>query len=94
MAKKIRVAIAGVGNCASALIQGIQHYRSGNEKNSIGLTAYDLAGYTPNDIEFVAAFDVSDSKVGLDLSEEIFSPPNNDIKITDVNKLNVKLHIV
>ena len=92
MAKKIRVAIAGVGNCASALIQGIQYYRSGSEKNSIGLTAYDLAGYTPNDIEFVAAFDVSDSKVGRDLSEAIFSPPNNAIKITDVNKLNVKVH--
>jgi myo-inositol-1-phosphate synthase len=92
MVKKIRVAIAGVGNCASALIQGIQYYGSGNEKNSIGLTSYDLAGYTPNDIEFVAAFDVSDSKVGLDLSEAIFSPPNNAIKITDVNKLNVKVH--
>ena len=92
MAKKIRVAIAGVGNCASALIQGIQYYRSGSEKNSIGLTAYDLAGYTPNDIEFVAAFDVSDSKVGRDLSEAIFSPPNNAIKITDVNKLNVNVH--
>ena len=92
MAKKIRVAIAGVGNCASALIQGIQYYRSGSEKNSIGLTAYDLAGYTPDDIEFVAAFDVSDSKVGRDLSEAIFSPPNNAIKITDVNKLNVKVH--
>jgi myo-inositol-1-phosphate synthase len=91
MAKKIRVAIAGVGNCASALIQGIQYYKTGNEKNSIGLTAYDLAGYTPNDIEFVAAFDVSDSKVGLDLSEAIFSHPNNALKIIDVNKLNVEV---
>ncbi|HYY70879.1 MAG TPA: inositol-3-phosphate synthase, partial [Nitrososphaeraceae archaeon] len=92
MAKKIRVAIAGVGNCASALVQGIQYYKSVNEENSIGLTAYDLAGYTPNDIEFVAAFDVSNSKVGLDLSEAIFSPPNNAIKISDVTNLGVKVN--
>jgi len=92
MAKKIRVAIAGVGNCASALIQGMEYYKSADEKNSIGLTAYDLAGYTPNDIEFVAAFDVSDSKVGLDLSEAIFSPPNNALKIADVSKLNVEVY--
>src|ERR671921_877840 len=92
MAKKIRVAIAGVGNCASALVQGIQYYKSVNEENSIGLTAYNLAGYTPNDIEFVAAFDVSNSKVGLDLSEAIFSPPNNAIKISDVTNLGVKVN--
>jgi myo-inositol-1-phosphate synthase len=92
MAKKIRVAIAGVGNCASALVQGIQYYKSVNEENSIGLTAYDLAGYTPNDIEFVAAFDVSNSKVGLDLSEAVFSPPNNAIKISDVTNLGVKVN--
>ncbi|MGZ5549810.1 MAG: inositol-3-phosphate synthase, partial [Nitrososphaeraceae archaeon] len=89
MTKKIRVAIAGVGNCASALVQGIYYYNSVNEKDCIGLTAYDLNGYTPIDIEFVAAFDVSDSKVGLDLSEAIFSNPNNAIKITNVNNLDV-----
>jgi myo-inositol-1-phosphate synthase len=92
MAKKIRVAIAGVGNCASALIQGIQYYKSVDEQNSIGLTAYDLDGYTPVDIEFVAAFDVSDSKVGLDLAEAIFSNPNNAKKISSVNILDVKVN--
>ena len=92
MTKKIRIAIAGVGNCASALVQGIHYYKSINEKDSIGLTAYDLDGYTPIDIEFVAAFDVSDSKVGLDLSDAIFSHPNNAIKITNVNNLDVKVN--
>ena len=92
MTKKIRVAIAGVGNCASALVQGIQYYKSVHEQNSIGLTAYELDGYTPVDIEFVAAFDVSDSKVGLDLSEAIFSNPNNAKKITNVNNLDVKVN--
>ena len=56
MTKKIRVAIVGVGNCASALVQGIHYYKSVKEKDSIGLTAYDLDGYTPIDIEFVADF--------------------------------------
>ncbi|HJY14788.1 MAG TPA: inositol-3-phosphate synthase [Nitrososphaeraceae archaeon] len=92
MTKKIRVAIAGVGNCASALIQGIDYYKSVREQDSIGLTAYELDGYTPVDIEFVAAFDVSDSKVGLDLSEAIFSTPNNAKKITNVNNLDVKVN--
>ncbi len=92
MTRKIRVAIAGVGNCASALVQGIHYYKSVHEKDSIGLTAYDLAGYTPVDIEFVAAFDVSDSKVGLDLSEAIFSNPNNAKKIINVNNLDVKVN--
>jgi myo-inositol-1-phosphate synthase len=71
---------------------GIHYYKSINEKDSIGLTAYDLAGYTPNDIEFVAAFDVSDLKVGLDLSEAIFCPPNNAIKICDVPNLGIKVN--
>ena len=75
MTKKIRVAVAGVGNCKLQLfVQGIHYYKSINEKNSIGLTAYDLAGYTPNDIEFVAAFDVSDLKVGLESVRSNFLP--------------------
>lgn len=92
MSEKIRVAIAGVGNCASALIQGIQYYKSMNEKDSTGLTSYNLAGYTPEDIEFVAAFDVSDSKVGLDISKAIFSEPNNAMKIISVDNLDVKVN--
>ena len=88
MSKKIRVAIAGVGNCASALIQGI-HYYLKNKNDSIGLTAFNLGGFEPGDIEFVAAFDVVDSKVNRDLSEAVFSPPNNTTKISDVDKLDV-----
>ena len=59
MSKKIRVAIAGVGNCASALVQGIQYYVR-NKNDPIGLTAYNIGGFEPGDIEFVAAFDVVD----------------------------------
>jgi myo-inositol-1-phosphate synthase len=89
MSKKIRIAIAGVGNCASALIQGVSYYNK--NKESIGLTAYNLGGFEPGDIEFVAAFDVVDTKVGKDLSEAIFEKPNNTVKIYDVNKMDVKV---
>lgn len=88
MSKKIRVAIAGVGNCASALIQGT-HYYVRNKNDSIGLTAYNLGGFEPGDIEFVAAFDVVNSKVNRDLSEAVFSPPNNTLKISDIERLDV-----
>ena len=90
MSKKIRVAIAGIGNCASALIQGICYYNK-NRTESIGLTAYNLGGFEPGDIEFVAAFDVVDTKVDKDLSEAIFEKPNNTVKIYDVNKMDVKV---
>jgi myo-inositol-1-phosphate synthase len=86
---KIKVAIAGVGNCASALIQGIHYYsKKGPEE---GLTYWDVGGYTPKEIEFVAAFDVNANKVGRDLSEAIFRPPNNTVRITDVPKMDVKV---
>jgi myo-inositol-1-phosphate synthase len=86
---KIRVAIAGVGNCASAIVQGVQYYsRKGPDD---GLTYWKVGGYTPEDIEFVAAFDVNAKKVGKDLSQAIFQPPNNTVKITDVPKLGVKV---
>ncbi len=88
MRKKIRVAIAGVGNCASALVQGT-HYYSRDKSDGIGLTAYNLGGFEPGDIEYVAAFDVVDSKVGLDLSEAIFAQPNNTVKICDVDKMDL-----
>lgn len=123
MTKKIKVAIAGIGNCASALVQGIQYYKSsfngkkvtnntsdaGNKESqknssltdddafnsmtesSIGLTSYDIGGYVPGDIEFVAAFDIADTKVGLDLSEAIFASPNNAINIVDVASFDVKV---
>lgn len=89
MSKKVRVAIAGVGNCASALVQGSRFYN--HEEEAIGLAYYNLDGMRPNDIEFVAAFDVADSKVGKDLSEAIFAHPNNTIKITDVEPLGIKV---
>ncbi len=86
---KIKVAIAGVGNCASALIQGLQYYSKRGPDD--GLTYWDVGGYTPKDIEFVAAFDVNSKKVGKDLSQAIFQHPNNTVKITDVPKLEVRV---
>jgi myo-inositol-1-phosphate synthase len=85
----IKVAIAGVGNCASALIQGLQYYsKKGPEE---GLTYWEVGGYTPRDIEFVAAFDVNSKKVGKDLSEAIFLAPNNTVKIADIPKMDVRV---
>ncbi len=90
MGRKIRVAIIGVGNCASALIQGVYYYKNVDEKENIpGLMHVKLGEYHIGDIEFVAAFDIDKNKVGKDLSEAIFAPPNNTYKIIDVPKLNV-----
>ena len=73
---KIKIAIAGLGNCASALIQGIQFYKNKKNKDAIGLMHWDIGGYEPNDIEVVAAFDIDQRKVGKDVSVAIFQPPN------------------
>ena len=99
--KKVKVAIAGVGNCASALLQGISFYGNSyiNENKEIsdvndtpeGLIAYSLGGIRPGDIEFVAAFDVVESKVGSDLADAIFANPNNTIKISDVPSTGIKV---
>ncbi len=75
MKDRIKVAIVGVGNCASSLIQGIEYYR--HNSDSIGLMNYDLEGYVPGDIEVVAAFDVDKRKVGRDINKAIFAKPNN-----------------
>ncbi len=123
MAKKIRVAIAGIGNCASALVQGINYYHANrsdtrlksddtvrynsnrnnaesntDEKNidhsrisGLGLTAYNLGGYDPDDVEFVVAFDVIESKVGKDLSQAIFAEPNNTVFTSHVDNMDVKV---
>ncbi len=89
---KVKVAIAGVGNCASALIQGIDYYeKHGPPQEVVGLTQYNLGGFTPSDIEIVAAFDVNEEKVGKDLSEAIFAKPNNTVEITEVRRLGVKV---
>jgi len=86
---KIRVAIAGVGNCASALVQGLHYYSKRGPDE--GLTYWDVGGYTPRDIEIVAAFDVNSKKVGKDLSRAIYQAPNNTVKIADVPMAGVKV---
>jgi myo-inositol-1-phosphate synthase len=88
--RKVRVAIIGVGNCASSLVQGVEFYRNAQADSDIpGLMHVDLGGYHIRDIEFSAAFDVVDTKVGADLSEAIFAEPNNTIRFADVPKLGV-----
>lgn len=87
---KIRVAIIGVGNCASSLVQGVHFYRDAAPDDFVpGLMHVDLAGYHPRDIEFTAAFDVSAHKVGLDLGEAIFAEPNNTLRFAEVPRLGV-----
>ena len=86
MMDKIRIAIAGVGNCASSLIQGITFYANNKlpeDERDIGLMHYELDGYKPGDIEVVAAFDVDARKVGRPLSEAVFAPPNCTKTILD-----------
>ncbi len=73
---KIKIAIAGVGNCVSSLIQGIHFYRGKTPEAAIGLMHYEMNGYRPGDIEVVAAFDVDKRKVGRDVHEAIFAKPN------------------
>ena len=90
--RKVRVAIVGVGNCASAFVQGVQYYRNASEKDFVpGLMHVNLGGYHIRDIEFVAAFDIDKKKVGLDLSKAIFSGANNTVKFSDVPSLGVKV---
>ena len=74
--KKIRLAIAGLGNCASSLIQGIEYYKHIDEKDCIGLMHYDINGYRASDIDVVAAYDIDARKVGRDVSQAIFAMPN------------------
>jgi myo-inositol-1-phosphate synthase len=74
--KKIRLAIAGLGNCASSLIQGIEYYKHIDEKDCIGLMHYDISGYRASDIDVVAAYDIDARKVGRDVSQAIFAMPN------------------
>lgn len=74
--KRIKVGIVGVGNCASSLLQGLCYYDGKHPDSAIGLMHWDLGGYRPSDIDVVAAFDIDERKVGRDLSEAIFAPPN------------------
>jgi myo-inositol-1-phosphate synthase len=88
--KKVRIAIVGVGNCAAALVQGVQFYKDAPDDTFVpGLMHVRLGGYHISDIEFSAAFDVDKNKVGRDLADAIWQPPNNTIKFSDVPKLGV-----
>src|SRR6202521_5416948 len=90
--RKVRVAILGVGNCASSLVQGIEYYRDAKPGASIpGLMHVDLGGYHIRDIEFSAAFDIDKEKVGKDLSDAIFAGHNNTVKFADVPHIGVKV---
>ena len=85
MANSIKVAVIGVGNCASSLVQGIEKYRDvGAEDEAPGIMHPVMGEYGIGDIEVVAAFDINESKVGLDLSEAILAEPNNTVKFADV----------
>src|SRR5579884_2936666 len=87
---KIRVAIAGVGNCASSLVQGVGYYRDADPEDRVpGLMHVSLGGYHVGDVEFVAAFDVDATKVGLDLSKAIFCGQNNTIRFAAVDEIGV-----
>lgn len=91
--KKVRVAIIGVGNCASSLVQGVEFYKNAKDTDTVpGLMHVNLGGYHISDIEFSAAFDINITKVGKDLSEAIWAEPNNTIKFSDVPFLNVPVH--
>ncbi|MEM0373472.1 MAG: inositol-3-phosphate synthase, partial [Sulfolobales archaeon] len=86
---RIRVAIAGIGNCASMLIQGIEYYKQKGDDYCEGLITPNMKGYKISDIEIVSAFDVSRNKVGKDITEAIFEKPNIVPKIVDIEKKGV-----
>ena len=89
---RVRVAVIGVGNCANALLQGVEYYKDAPADEFVpGLMHVDLGGYHVRDIEFTAAFDVTTGKVGKDLAEAIWAPPNDTIKFADVPKTGVKV---
>ena len=90
--RKIRVAIIGVGNCASSLVQGVHYYRNAKPSDEIpGIMHVDLGGYHLSDIEFVAAFDVDKNKVGRDIADAIYTKPNNTYRFADVPRTGVKV---
>jgi myo-inositol-1-phosphate synthase len=89
---KVRVAIVGVGNCANSLVQGVEYYKDASPDDAVpGLMHVDLGGYHVRDVEFVAAFDVTSEKVGKDLVDAMWAPPNDTIKFCDVPQTGVKV---
>ena len=91
---KIKIAIVGIGNCASSLLQGIEYYKNKDSKDAIGLMHWEIGGYKPSDIEIVAAFDIDKRKVGKDISEAIFELPNcTTIFCKDMPKTGVKVEM-
>ena len=87
---KIRLAIAGVGNCANSLVQGLEYYRDADPSDQVpGLMHVVLGGYHIRDIELVAAFDVDAEKVGIDLGKAIWAGKNNTVKFAEVGELGV-----
>jgi len=92
--KKIKIAIAGIGNCSSSLVQGIHYYGDKDGREAIGLMHWDIGGYKPSDIEVVAAFDIDKRKVGRDISEAIFASPNcTTVFCKDIPKTGVKVQM-
>ena len=91
--KKVRVAIVGVGNCASSLVQGVQYYREAKPEDFVpGLMHVNLGGYHISDIEFSAAFDIDQNKVGKDISEAVFAAPNNTYRFSEVPRLGATVY--
>jgi len=90
---RIRLAIAGVGNCASSLVQGLEYYRNADPAEDVpGLMHVVLGGYHVRDVEVVAAFDVDAAKVGLDVGKAIYSGQNNTIRFANVGELGIQVH--
>jgi myo-inositol-1-phosphate synthase len=90
--KEVHVAIAGVGNCASALVQGVEFYKDAKEKVAVpGLMHVNFGGYHVHDVKFVAAFDVNKNKIGRDLAEAIWAEPNVCVTFAEVPKIGVKV---
>ncbi len=92
--EKIRIAIVGVGNCASSLVQGIEYYQDKSPDNAIGLMHWEIGGYRPHDIAVTAAFDVDLRKVGKDVAEAVFMPPNcTTVFCEDLTKTGVRVRM-
>jgi len=90
----IKIALVGVGNCASSLVQGIHYYKTKDATNAVGLMHCTIGGFSPDDIEVVAAFDIDERKVGKDVSEAIFAPPNCTTRFCpEIPKLGVEVHM-